>query len=311
MLPIETASELFLVRCRQAGHSPATLVTYDKTLRQFSEYLKSQGTESADKVTAAQVYGFVDSEPGRTVATVNSYIRRLKTLFRFLSEEGYVTTVLKLRMRKEWPRVRQFPSPKDFSKLLSSFPDGKSPFITCRNQFLTRFLADTGLRIGEACALTLEDVDLRARAVLVRKGKGNKSRLVALSSTLLPDLVRYLRERGMHTKDDNPYVFPGERSQDMTVHAYQQALRRACLRSGVKISPHGLRHYHGTMWAEAGGDLVTLQHQLGHESLSTTARYLHESFDSARAKHDEFTPVKAWPKLGGVTGERRRGPRVS
>lgn len=307
LLSPKVAAELFIQRSRQLGHTPKTIHSYDKDLVTFLGYLDRIGISDIDQVNEAVVYGFVNDKP-RSPFSKNHYLITLRAMLRFLHENGYTEHLPKIKKRKAWPKPLQFPSVQQFEEIIRAMPSGKSPYATYRNRFAVRLLADTGLRLSEMCSLTLADVDLAQRVVVVRNGKGNKTRLVPVSIHLVPDLVRYLRTRASYADQDNPYLFLGERSESMTPHAFEQALRRACKKVGVRLTAHHIRHYHATAWCEAGGDLVTLQHRLGHESLATTSRYLHESLESSRAKQDACTPLTQWGKVrvGRKTEPRKK-----
>ncbi|NLG41966.1 MAG: tyrosine-type recombinase/integrase [Phycisphaerae bacterium] len=131
----------------------------------------------------------------------------------------------------------------------------------------------TGLRIGEAVALRVADLDSRQMTILVARGKGNKQRLVPLSRPLLGELRAWWQSHC-----DPVWLFPGSRpDRPMDVspvqRACQAAVRRAKLKRGV--STHTLRHTFATELLEAGVDLLTIREILGHASLSTTAIYTH------------------------------------
>jgi site-specific recombinase XerD len=114
--------------------------------------------------------------------------------------------------------------------------------------------------------------------VRVRQGKGQKDRQVPLSARLLTELrAWWCRHRR------KPWLFPGstERTMDRPVgvtvvqRMCQKVVARAKLSKAASM--HTLRHSYATHLLEAGVDVVTLQRLLGHNSLATTARYLHVS----------------------------------
>ena len=139
----------------------------------------------------------------------------------------------------------------------------------------------TGLRISEALALSVADIDRRQLTILVARGKGNKQRLVPLSPKLLEELRAWWR-----THRHPQWIFPGKGSdQRMTAKAIQKACQHAAARAGLKpgVSPHTLRHTFATELLEAGIDLLTIQKILGHSSLRTTLLYTHVRRDHLHA----------------------------
>jgi site-specific recombinase XerD len=134
-------------------------------------------------------------------------------------------------------------------------------------------LYGAGLRLSEALALTVTDVDSARLVIRVQQGKGRKDRYVDLSETLLAALRAYWK-----VYRPRRWLFPG-RSPDRPLHptAVQHVCTRARLCAALQkpISPHTLRHCYAPHLLEAGKDLRTIQLRLGHQALATTAVYLH------------------------------------
>jgi len=133
----------------------------------------------------------------------------------------------------------------------------------------------TGLRVSEAANLLVSDIDSDRQLIAVRQGKGRKDRFVLLSPKLLELLRRYWK-----AYRPAPYLFPGDIpgrpiSSDGIEYLCHKAATAAKL--SKPVTPHSLRHSFATHLLEAGTDLRTIQLLLGHNSLRTTAIYLHVS----------------------------------
>src|SRR5213080_949913 len=129
-----------------------------------------------------------------------------------------------------------------------------------------------GLRIGEACALQVADIDSTRMLVHVRWGKGGHERYVTLSPRLLTAIRTYWR----HAHPRGPYLFPGATpDRPLSRDAAQRALRHVAAQCGIekRVTPHTLRHCFATHLLEAGAELRTIQHLLGHRSIRSTVRY--------------------------------------
>ena len=136
------------------------------------------------------------------------------------------------------------------------------------HRMLLHTLYATGLRVSEACALRVGDIDSHSDRMCVRVacGKGGKARYTLLSSTLL-GLLR-----------PKTWLFcDASGAQALSIDSAQRAYAAARQRAGITKSggPHTLRHDFATHLLESGVDLYTTQKLLGHGHLSTTARYLH------------------------------------
>jgi len=133
-----------------------------------------------------------------------------------------------------------------------------------------------GLRISEACALQVADIDSRRMLLRVQRGKGGRERYVMLSRRLLDALRAYYRG----TRPAGPYLFPGPHSgSHVDRKTLYHPLAAAAKKIGLdkRVTPHVLRHSFATHLLEAGTDLPTIQALLGHRSIRTTARYTHVS----------------------------------
>jgi integrase/recombinase XerD len=140
-----------------------------------------------------------------------------------------------------------------------------------------------GLRLSEVCHLRVDDIDSQRMVIRIRQAKGHKDRYVMLSPRLLALLRQYWKAvRPRH------YLFPGaDPGRTINPRTVQEACKAALLASGLKkkVTVHTLRHSFATHLLEAGTDLRTIQILLGHQNLSTTARYLHVSTAALKATH--------------------------
>jgi len=132
-----------------------------------------------------------------------------------------------------------------------------------------------GLRVSEAIALRVTDIDADRMTMRIAQGKGAKDRYVPLAARQRQDLRAYW-------KNAPPGVWlfanrQGTRPIDLTVA--QKIYTMAKLRAGIQKQGgiHALRHAFATHLLEAGTDLHTVQRLLGHRQISTTMRYFHLS----------------------------------
>lgn len=128
-----------------------------------------------------------------------------------------------------------------------------------------------GLRVSEAVAVKVGDIDSQRGLIRVEQGKGRKDRYAMLSPRLLEVLRVYWR-----AARPQPYLFPSWRSgRHLNAASLQQACRDAWLRSGLRkrVTVHTLRHSFATHLLENGTDVRVIQVLLGHSQIDTTARY--------------------------------------
>lgn len=128
-----------------------------------------------------------------------------------------------------------------------------------------------GLRVSEAVAVKIADIDSRRMLIRVEQGKGRKDRYAMLSPRLLEVLRVYWRAARPQS-----YLFPSWRvGRHLNADSLQQACRDAWLRSGLrkKVTVHTLRHSFATHLLENGTDVRIIPVLLGHSRIDTTARY--------------------------------------
>ena len=137
---------------------------------------------------------------------------------------------------------------------------------------LALLLLDTGLRLPEALALKVQDLDYENLCIRV-VGKGRKERMVPMSRRLRKHLFTSTKS-GMREAD---YLFRTASGLGMS---QRNALRDFCLLgkvcgiTGVRFSPHTMCHSFGVHWLRRGGDIYMLSRILGHSSVAITEVYL-------------------------------------
>jgi site-specific recombinase XerD len=150
-----------------------------------------------------------------------------------------------------------------------------------RNRALLSLLYRSGLRISEALALRVKDVDLVAGTVRVLNGKGGRARTVGLDDGVAAVLSRWIDRRATLGLTGRVPLFcsitRGESFGKPLAPQYVRAMmQRLAVRAGIekRVHPHGLRHTHAAELAAEGTPMNVIQAQLGHASLAVTDRYL-------------------------------------
>lgn len=129
-----------------------------------------------------------------------------------------------------------------------------------------------GLRISEACALRVTDIDAARGVLHVRHGKGNRERCGVLPERLLLALRSYWAA----ARPPLPFLFPAEdATKPISADRVRTALKTAVKASGLskRATPHSLRHSFATHLMETGTDIRVIQTLLGHASIRSTMRY--------------------------------------
>lgn len=138
-------------------------------------------------------------------------------------------------------------------------------------QAVAMVMYGAGLRVAEAVALQVADVDGSRGVLRVRHGKGDKAREAKLSSSL----YLWLRDYWARTHPPLPYLFANAAGQVPKTCTIRVAIGKAAKDAGLKkkVTPHMLRHSFATHLLEQGTDVRVVGALLGHASLKSTARY--------------------------------------
>lgn len=198
-------------------------------------------------------------------STHNVYVGALKFLYDVVVARPEV--MASMPRRKQPMRLPVLLAAADVARLIAAVSS-----ITVRTILMLAYGA--GLRVSEACALRVEDIDSRRMVLHIRHAKRGRERHVMLSPRLLEALRAYWRAR----RPSGPELFPGcGRADTLSRDAVAMALRKAARRCGIaqRVTPHTLRHGFATDLLEQGVDLRTVQVLMGHASLRSTALYLH------------------------------------
>lgn len=156
-------------------------------------------------------------------------------------------------------------------------------------RFLIGLLYCTGLRLGEALALNLGDVDMKGATLFVRNGKWHKQRLVLMSNSTLEALHSWMRLRSTHAESrGNDPLLIGHWNQRLAHRQAQRAFTRLCAHCGISASPpprlHDLRHNYACgclqRWREQQEEdldalLPVLANAMGHVDFRSTQHYMH------------------------------------
>lgn len=154
-----------------------------------------------------------------------------------------------------------------------------------RDAAIVHVLAFGGLRVGELCHLSIEDIEFERNVLHVRSGKGDKDREVVIEERTRAAIDRYLTERAL-AGEGTSRLFP---VGPVTV---ERLIRKAAVRAGIprRVTPHMLRHTLATALLSRGCDIRYIQKLLGHSSVATTQIYTHVDTQALRNAYSRAKP---------------------
>lgn len=172
-----------------------------------------------------------------------------------------------------------------------------------RDLALLTVVLDTCIRIDEALALTPEDIDFANRQILIRRGKGGKSRVVPFTRECEQVLTRWLKYRPL----DAEHVFVSVTQQNagkrLSYAGARQILRRLHKAAGLDVffSWHKYRHFGAQQYRLQGGDPLNLQKLLGHADVGTTFKHYGNHKDAELVEqHEHFSALNVLHEQEGI-----------
>lgn len=302
----------FLYECEYRGHSSRTLEEERSVLNKLERYLQENsctccgGGEIRQFLNAVakgemQRGGRWGSQTTPTPVrprTVRNHWSYLRTFFNWMSDEYPGQPRIFERIKPPIVRpdqIRPF-TEAQFNALLSASRRSLNPL---RDEAILLFMLDTGVRASELCAIKIRDIDLGAHHCSVL-GKGNKRRLVYFGRDSKRALWKYLQDRAI--EDEEPLflsVRGTQAGEPLTRAGLLQLIERLgkfAHLSGVRSSPHTLRHTMALRFLNGGGNMFALQQLLGHTHLAMTQRYLNLADADLEAQARRFSPVDSLKK---------------
>ncbi len=256
--------------------SDKTLKAYTSDLKQFFYFEKN-----VFKPDICGFIAFLNTELKLKDTSIRRKIITLKNFYDYLFNENlinfYPFAKLKFRFRQE----RKLPktlSIKDITKILDCFNidfSSLSPFAKntyTRDAALLDLLISTGIRIGEAAAITLDDIISPERTILIHS-KGRKQRLIYISSPVTWNRLKVLIKERKNTESN--HLFVNRYGNPLSIHGIEDIYKKYIKRAQIntKSTPHYLRHTFATNLLTNGADLRSVQEILGHASVATTQIY--------------------------------------
>ena len=232
----------------------------------------------------------------KSTSTINMHVSALRAWCGWMTEQGYLVTDPSARVKlvgQEKTSERSGLKSTQVNALLRQAQESREG---ARNYAIVQVLLQTGARLSECAALTLEDVTFGERSglVRVRAGKGNKARSVPLNASAREALVVYLAPRLRIEKpslksvaaqwprppspEAHEPVFLSQKGGALTTSAMGQMIAELVKAANGRVpeetSAHTLRHTFARSYlAQYPGDVVGLATLLGHSSLDTTRLY--------------------------------------
>jgi len=278
------------------NHKPRTLASSFTSVMFFLDFYGKSGKREIEKIERVDLEGFIEHEQDRglRISTVRTRLACIIAFLHFLMEQDIVPGSLlkrgiKLKLPDVLPRAI---NPSDVKKLLCVMDD-------IRDRALFLLLLRTGMRIGEALGLRLNDLDIEGKKVHLYEGEKNSmGRVVYLSDDALFAIKLWLRRRDRSKE----FIFYGQSNGHLCYSTGRGLFMKYLKKAGLDqkgYTVHCLRHTFASELLNAGMRLECLQQLLGHQDIEVTRRYARLT-DTTREQ--EYFRAMAVIEKGGING---------
>ena len=296
-LPAKDHLERYMRHKWRLNHKPRTLASSFTSVVLFLDFYGKSGKREIERIERVDLECFIEQEQDRglRISTVRTRLACIIAFLHFLMEQEVIPGSLlkrgiKLKLPDVLPRAM---NPADVRKLLSVIDE-------TRDRALFLLLLRTGIRIGEALGLRLNDLDIRQRKVHLFEGEKNSmGRVVYLSDDALFALKLWLRRRNKSKE----FIFYGQSNGHLCYSSGRGLFMKYLKKAGLDqkgYTVHCLRHTFASELLNAGMRLECLQQLLGHQDIEVTRRYARLT-DTTR--EEEYFRAMAVIEKGGINGD--------
>ena len=257
--------------------SDNTIESYMRDLAQFAHYILRMYDVPPKKVEPEMISNYMSRlyELGREKSSQARALSGIKSFFNYLLLEEIIDSS-PAELIEAPTSSRPLPdtlSTEEIDRLIGSIEDSTTKGL--RDRAILEVLYSCGLRVSELCDLKLGELFFGEGYIRVI-GKGDKQRLVPMSSIARSRIQLYMDVRGKERRKEE-ILFLNNRGKKLTRVMIFTIIKQAAQRAGIekKISPHTFRHSFATHLLEGGANIRQVQELLGHENILTTEIYTH------------------------------------
>lgn len=273
--------------------SPHTLKAYARDLSQLKAFCDRCGVQAWTALKAAHLREHIADRHRAKIGSrsLQRALSAIRSFYDFLIKKGEAAYSPARGIRA--PKApRSLPRLLDVDQMIGLLEAPSENALEFRDSVMWELFYSSGLRLSELTGLDLSDLDLSEGMVLVREGKGRKSRHVPVGRCAVEALKQWLAVRSDYADVEEPAVFVSRRGRRIAPRSVQIRLERWRNKLGLpeRVHPHMLRHSFASHILESSGDLRAVQELLGHANLKTTQVYTHLDFQHLAAVYDRTHP---------------------
>ncbi|MCW3490303.1 tyrosine-type recombinase/integrase [Dethiobacter alkaliphilus] len=272
------AFKMYKQRLEIVNYSSKTIDLYIRDLNYLLHYIERtiNGPIYLSELTSGDLEEFLHCLKKKGIApnSLNRYLYTFRSFYKFaVKKELVIRDISRLIDPVKLPyKERQYLTKDEIEQLMDAVNHQLIKLVVL-------FLANTGLRISECLALTLDDVDLETKIIHVTQGKGGRDRNVPINNRLYSELTDY-KDNWRDAYGSNLF-FATKKTGSLSAVYTNSIIRKTAKELGwrKKVSCHILRHSFASNLVRNKVGLVEIQKLLGHSSLATTSVYTHADME--------------------------------
>ena len=273
--------------------SPHTLLNYQRDIIQLEQYCSKQNIILWIDVTQTDIRSHIANRhrTGLSSKTIQRELSAIRSFFNFLLKTNIVENNPAQHIKAP-KQARKLPKSLDVDQINGLLDALTTSSLEIRDLAMFELFYSAGIRLTELSSLNLNDVDLADKTILIRSGKGNKSRILPIGNKAINAITLWLKHRANHLVPTESALFTSNRGTRLGQRSIELRLNIWCKKKGIneKIHPHMLRHSFDSHLLESSQDLRAVQELLGHSNISTTQIYTHLDFQHLANIYDKSHP---------------------
>lgn len=280
---------------KEKDMSDNSLSAYSRDIRDFLNFLKGKGTGNPCEASNTEVVSYLLTlkNQGRSGATINRKVAAIRAFYTWLMSRGMVreNPTANIKSPKIQRKEIEYLTIDEVEMILAQ-PDHTPKGI--RDRALLELLYAAGLRVSEAAAADIRDINLRI-GFITCDGRYGKARIIPLGRPAQKALEEYIydgRAKLLREHEDGGALFLNYYGERLTRQGVWKVMKEYGRKAGIRreLSPQILRNSFAVHMIQNGADLKTMQELLGHEDISATQIYLSVTKNRIKEVYDNAHP---------------------
>lgn len=277
-------------------YSLHTLTAYQTDLESLSNYLSEElGITESSAIGSSFIRSWLANmkDQKASAKTINRKISSLKSFFKYLLRNGMIlkSPMSQIISPKIGKRLPVFVKEEDVLQLIQTLNASTEDWKSYNEKMLFTIFYATGMRLSELIQLRESQIDF-GRSQIKVLGKGNKERVIPVTSTVMTAIEEYSNSKRKIFEKTDDYLIVTEKGKKLYPRYAWERINKILGGATTldKKSPHVLRHSFATHLMNNGADLNAVKELLGHSSLAATQVYTHNTIEKLKDVYKKAHP---------------------